>query len=63
MGLANDLVQEMLWWREGLLENTEEWTDLVQYHLGGNLPVLLHSRYHDYHRSSHTVFRAILCIV
>jgi len=62
MGLANELVQEMLWRRERLLENTEKWIDVVQYHLGGNLPILLHTGYDDYHGSSYTVFREILRI-
>jgi hypothetical protein len=56
MGLATKLVQEMLWWAEGLLENTKKWLDLVQYHLDGDLPVLLHSGRHDSHRSRYAVF-------
>jgi hypothetical protein len=50
----------MLWWGKGLLENTEKWIDLVQYHLDGHLPVLLHSGYHDGHGRDYTVFWEIL---
>ena len=63
MGMANELVQEVLWWGERLLENTEEWFDLVQYHLGWDLPILLHSGYHDDYSSSYAIFWTILRIL
>lgn len=60
MGSANKLVPEVLWRAKGLLENTEKRVDLVQYYLGGDLPILLHPGYYDGYGSAHTIFREIL---
>lgn len=45
---------------EGLLQNTEEWPDMVQHYLDGGLSVLLHSGYYDSHSSRHPIFWEIL---
>jgi len=60
MGSTNKLVPEMLWRAEGLLENPKKWVDLVQYYLGGDLPILLHPSCYDGYGSAHTIFREVL---
>lgn len=38
--MAAELVKKVLWRGEGAVEDAEEWIDVVQYHLGGDLSVL-----------------------
>lgn len=56
MGLAGQLVCQVLWRREGSVADTKERFDLVQYRLGGCLPVLLYTRGYDHHCRRHAVF-------
>lgn len=60
MGSSGILVGEVLWWTEGYMEDTKEWIDMVQHHLGWNLPILLHTGNDDNHGGRHPIFRQIL---
>ncbi len=60
MGDTCQSVGKMLWWAEGSMEDTKERLDVVQYHLGWHLPILLHSGRHDDHSRGDTVLWEIL---
>jgi hypothetical protein len=56
MGHAYQLDEEVLWWREGTLEDSQKWPDVVQYHLDRHLPILLYPSCDDDYGRCNPVF-------
>lgn len=55
LGPSDLMDEEMLRGREGAMANAKERIDLVQHHLDGRLPILLHQGLHDHHCGGHAV--------
>ena len=63
MGHTNFNNEEMLWWRERALEDAQEWTDVVQYHLDRDLSVLLYQNYYDGNSGAYSILWQILRVL